>query len=1006
MMHANGTIDLILLGAKTLPAHINTTMHRPPRPVHGYGHGHHRPILRTAQPSMMHAVLAIAAKAAHTLTLAHLVQRPPTSTLARPLVPPSLAAASTALLSSWLLTSASQSGNSHPPPTTSWIKHTLPCGIIAAIGSMAQARAHAAIGDPASFSMALIGHVATSAIGVPLVGLLSRRNQVAGLTAVLFVAFVLAFWLSDPAWHAIVGAGESIAHMAVASFATALVEGFWWQPHSQIEADPLGLVRTFSSMRGGKGHGGGGGGGSGAHDDGGANNPWPLVTTANIASAVSFATFLLFDFRPFSIQFAFAAYLPVIPLALLGIFSALTRLLDPYPLEVIDSVVIAPASAVLLPDPATHIRRTLADVLAVMVAWSTCMVYDGAFAAIRIVFLVLSALVVLAYYLQSRNQPTLDSSYRRDSDPSILPISPTTSAARRISRSASSSLILDSSRTTPGSPREIQVSAMQSLLASPPTAGPRPGLFRTLSGSSISSGGSTTSWSLHRFTLASAVLFSAAYMVTYYAPNNSLTSPPRTLTLTLMPDSKARVSTLASPGRPLVFHNVTEPFTSTFPASTELAVLVPPLSSLTGRPSDPPPLPATTSISWPNISIAIGTYPSASRRTSLLTTLFTSSSPAIQWTPYWSTWDDPLATPNHLPTSPSTASPAQQLAHAHLGRYPIAIDADPASAAKSPHVKWFRMLFDSLRRAPASAQWFVLADDDTVLIPHKLLSLIQTQHADPTREPIYIGSISEVPHQAGEFANVAFGGAGVIVSRYLAERLAPHELACVREFAGEYGGDGRVRRCIDYAIARDAELRARAKGNIRLVRANALNQMDLWDVRDVRRYLRAKLARDAPATLHHYDVYRPLAGAGELSVDEAVALVANVALAVDPTVAFRRMVVRHRDRRVRVSVTYGLAVVVEWDWDGQDDGDVDDEVDLVAMGMGDKGEEVSASGQGWPWKWARGRGRRQEFWIREWSFARGWMEYVDEETGDRVRIRCAARAGGVGAGLARLCAGE
>lgn len=90
-----------------------------------------------------------------------------------------------------------------------------------------------------------------------------------------------------------------------------------------------------------------------------------------------------------------------------------------------------------------------------------------------------------------------------------------------------------------------------------------------------------------------------------------------------------------------------------------------------------------------------------------------------------------------------------------------------------------------------SAKWYLQADDDTLIVPHQWRSL--TAGLD-WHEPVLSGRCSGYPPDS----NVAFviGGAGMVISRGLAEKLAPRVLECRQEFNWYGYGDARIGGCM------------------------------------------------------------------------------------------------------------------------------------------------------------------------------------------------------------------
>ncbi|KAL8669193.1 MAG: hypothetical protein Q9168_006205 [Polycauliona sp. 1 TL-2023] len=131
------------------------------------------------------------------------------------------------------------------------------------------------------------------------------------------------------------------------------------------------------------------------------------------------------------------------------------------------------------------------------------------------------------------------------------------------------------------------------------------------------------------------------------------------------------------------------------------------------------------------------------------------------------------------------------------------------------------------------ASWFVLMDDDT-FFPSMRALLTMLDKYDPAKE-YWIGAVSEMWGSVGRYGMMAFGGAGIFLSRALAAVIDEVYDVCTTEMHPAAGGDERVMRCI-YGHT-----------EIKLTNEPNLHQMDIFgDLSGV--YESGRL----PLSLHHW----------------------------------------------------------------------------------------------------------------------------------------------------------
>ncbi|KAL8631891.1 hypothetical protein Q9189_002367 [Teloschistes chrysophthalmus] len=130
-------------------------------------------------------------------------------------------------------------------------------------------------------------------------------------------------------------------------------------------------------------------------------------------------------------------------------------------------------------------------------------------------------------------------------------------------------------------------------------------------------------------------------------------------------------------------------------------------------------------------------------------------------------------------------------------------------------------------------QWHVLMDDDTFF--PSLRALLATLSPYPPNQEYWIGALSETWWSVARYGMMAFGGAGIFLSRALAETLDTHYDSCTGEMHPAAGGDERVMRCIYNHT------------DTKLTNLERLHQMDLGgDLSGV--YENGKF----PLSLHHW----------------------------------------------------------------------------------------------------------------------------------------------------------
>ncbi|MBW0464638.1 hypothetical protein O181_004353 [Austropuccinia psidii MF-1] len=101
--------------------------------------------------------------------------------------------------------------------------------------------------------------------------------------------------------------------------------------------------------------------------------------------------------------------------------------------------------------------------------------------------------------------------------------------------------------------------------------------------------------------------------------------------------------------------------------------------------------------------------------------------------------------------------------------------------------------------------WFTLADDDTYFLSLDSVARMLAKY-DPL-ECHFIGGNSESESAQRAFGNIAFGGAGIFLSRGLMEKInEPGAFeSCVSLFEKEFGGDGMITKCAAMMMHREVQ---------------------------------------------------------------------------------------------------------------------------------------------------------------------------------------------------------
>lgn len=114
-------------------------------------------------------------------------------------------------------------------------------------------------------------------------------------------------------------------------------------------------------------------------------------------------------------------------------------------------------------------------------------------------------------------------------------------------------------------------------------------------------------------------------------------------------------------------------------------------------------------------------------------------------------------------------------------------------STEQSHVMIIRDMLQNPRARGAETHWFGIIDDDT-FFPSLYALASAFSHYDHTK-PQYLGQLTESAHILPIGILGGFGGAGIFLSRPLAQLLDPHLESCLEEFPRR-GGDMQIMSCI------------------------------------------------------------------------------------------------------------------------------------------------------------------------------------------------------------------
>ncbi|KAG0493673.1 hypothetical protein HPP92_004667 [Vanilla planifolia] len=200
-----------------------------------------------------------------------------------------------------------------------------------------------------------------------------------------------------------------------------------------------------------------------------------------------------------------------------------------------------------------------------------------------------------------------------------------------------------------------------------------------------------------------------------------------------------------------------------------------------------------------------------------------------------------------------------------------------------------RIILETFRLGYRGVRWFVLCDDDTIVNPDNLLTVLSKYDCS---EMVYVGGSSESHSANTYFSNaMAFGGGGVAISYPLATALAVMLDDCLERYAKLYGSDDRLHACI-------SEL------GVPLSREYGFHQ---WDIRGNAHGILAAHPIAPFISIHHVEAVEPLYPG--LSHLQSLKLFTK-AMQVDPRSFLQRAICYDRAERITFAVSVGYVVQV------------------------------------------------------------------------------------------------
>ncbi|KAI7943521.1 hypothetical protein MJO28_011049 [Puccinia striiformis f. sp. tritici] len=201
-----------------------------------------------------------------------------------------------------------------------------------------------------------------------------------------------------------------------------------------------------------------------------------------------------------------------------------------------------------------------------------------------------------------------------------------------------------------------------------------------------------------------------------------------------------------------------------------------------------------------------GCRPIATRKVGFMFGFATSQSRTLKYLPRWYDWLNNTKTVE-IETVMVLISPNENNSDTNweiemIGKalgFPLKIKSVSAKRYEWRYMRLVQhMWLEALKRESEGhhrTDWFTLADDDTFFLSLDSVNRMLSKY-NPLEHHL-IGASSESQQANNHFGRIAFGGAGIFLSRGLIQKMnAPGAFeGCFKDFGNEFGGDAMVTKC-------------------------------------------------------------------------------------------------------------------------------------------------------------------------------------------------------------------
>nr|XP_023906602.1 uncharacterized protein LOC112018321 [Quercus suber] len=204
-------------------------------------------------------------------------------------------------------------------------------------------------------------------------------------------------------------------------------------------------------------------------------------------------------------------------------------------------------------------------------------------------------------------------------------------------------------------------------------------------------------------------------------------------------------------------------------------------------------------------------------------------------------------------------------------------------------IRIVRTIMETFRQGDKGVRWYVMADDDTVLMVDNLVEVLAKY--DHTKS-YYVGSNSESVKSNFDFSfDMAFGGAGYALSYPLAEALATKLDGCIERYPYMFVSDFLLHSCLaDLGVA--------------LTHDKGFHQIDLRN--DISGLLSAH-PQTPFLSLHHIDTIDPIFPSMDRS--ESINRLMKAAK-IDQSRLLQQTICYHRQSNWSLSISWGYSAYI------------------------------------------------------------------------------------------------